>query len=500
VTGRDSTQTTSAPTALVAGKYRLTRLLGRGGMGSVWEGVHETLGTRVAVKLIEIEHVQSGDSRRRFENEARAAAKLQSKHVVEVYDYGVGPEGHPFIVMQYLAGEPLDKRLERLGRLSPLDTARIVLQICRALARAHSLGIIHRDLKPENVFLVRDDEDATELVKVVDFGIAKVVGGAPEESATRTGSVLGTPYYMSPEQARGLRSVDHRSDLWSVGVIAFRCMVGRLPFQGEAVGDVLVNLCTGPIPIPSEIVPNLPPGFDGWVARALSRLPSERYSSAHELGEALAVVCGLTQRIAPITGDLPTYDTDPAIRELGTRMTTPAPRDENAVVSPLHPASKSARGASSTQVSASGLTGNATSKTPSPPERQNLPTIIVATVIATLIVAVGIAALARIDGGAKEPSQPAVQAAPAAAEQAAPSPGASDQAPVAQPTAAALPQALPDPAAVPADGAKAEASSEPVAAASKPPARKAGRPAVQATTRPTAQTPPPQGLDIRLER
>ncbi|HEX6272293.1 MAG TPA: serine/threonine-protein kinase [Polyangiaceae bacterium] len=296
---------------LVAGKYRLTRQVGRGGMGTVWEGVHETLGTRVAVKLIESDHVQSPESLRRFENEAHAAARLQSKHVVEVYDHGVMADGRAFIVMQYLQGEPLERRLERLGRLSPRETARIVLQVCRALSKAHAVNIVHRDLKPDNVFLVWDEEDGADIVKVVDFGIAKFTDLTSEAAGTNTGSLLGTPFYMSPEQARGLRTVDHRSDLWSVGVIAFRCLVGRLPFEGESVGDVLVKLCTAPIPVPSEIVPGLPPGFDAWTARVFSREPAARFSSAVELGDALAQVCGLPARAALSTGDIPTRSSDP---------------------------------------------------------------------------------------------------------------------------------------------------------------------------------------------
>src|SRR5262245_27804844 len=154
------------PKELVAGKYRLTRLLGRGGMGSVWEGVHTSLGTRVAVKFIEPEYADSAEARNRFENEARAAATLRSKHVVQVYDHGVTPQGSPFIVMEFLAGEPLDKRLDRLGRLAAQDTCRIVQQVCRALSKAHEAGIVHRDLKPENVFLVWDEDDATDIAKV----------------------------------------------------------------------------------------------------------------------------------------------------------------------------------------------------------------------------------------------------------------------------------------------------------------------------------------------
>src|SRR5688572_9095275 len=157
-------------------------------MGTVWEAVHETLGTRVAVKLIENDELKSRDSWRRFENEARAAARLQSKHVVEVYDHGVTDDGRAFIVMQYLQGEPLDRRLERLLVLSPEETVRTVLQVCRALSKAHALGIVHRDLKPENIFLVWDEEDGADIVKVVDFGIAKVTQSTSETASTRSGS------------------------------------------------------------------------------------------------------------------------------------------------------------------------------------------------------------------------------------------------------------------------------------------------------------------------
>lgn len=286
------------PTAQVAGKYRLVRLLGRGGMGAVWEGVHETLGTRVAVKFIDAEFATSDDLRRRFVNEAQAAARLRSKHVVQVYDQGVGEDGRPFIVMEFLAGEPLDQRLTRLGRLAPKETARIVLHVARALSKAHEGGIVHRDLKPENVFLVRDDEDDTDIAKVVDFGIAKFTDGpGVGSSSTRTGAVLGTPQYMSPEQARGLRTLDHRTDLWSLGVIAYVCMTGTLPFKGEAVGDLLVNICTADPAPPSTLSGNLPAGFDAWVRRALSREPASRFQTAAELADSFSELCGVEARL-----------------------------------------------------------------------------------------------------------------------------------------------------------------------------------------------------------
>jgi serine/threonine-protein kinase len=277
-------------------------------MGTVWEGVHQSLGTRVAVKFIDAEYAASDDVRQRFVNEARAAARLRSKHVVQVYDQGVGEDGRPYIVMEFLAGEPLDNRLDRQGRLAPLETARIALHVCRALAKAHESGIVHRDLKPENVFIVHDEEDATDIAKVVDFGIAKIADpGGTGSSSTRTGAVLGTPQYMSPEQARGLRSVDHRTDLWSLGVIVYRAIVGVLPFKGEAVGDLLVNICTGDPPVPSSLSPDVPPGFDDWMKRALAREPADRFQTAAELTDSLAVLCGLDARLggAPPSRDWP---------------------------------------------------------------------------------------------------------------------------------------------------------------------------------------------------
>ncbi len=291
---------------LVAGKYRLTRLLGRGGMGTVWEGVHATLGNRVAVKFIDAEYAQSPEARSRFENEARAAAALPTKHVVEIHDHGVGEDGRPFIVMEYLEGETLDQKLDRVDRISPPETALIIHQVCRALAKAHAAGIVHRDLKPENIFLVWDEEDQAIVVKVLDFGIAKFTDqrlGA-SSSATRTGSVLGTPFFMSPEQARGLRSVDHRTDIWSLGVIAYRCIVGELPFEGEAIGDLLVRLCTEPIRLPSAVRGDVPEGFDAFIERALARDVESRFQTVQELSEALGAVCGLPPRPALGTTDL----------------------------------------------------------------------------------------------------------------------------------------------------------------------------------------------------
>jgi serine/threonine-protein kinase len=303
-----SSQTLSSPpsTSLVAGKYQLLGIIGRGGMGSVWEGRHVSLGTRVAIKFIEKEYAESKEARARFDNEARAAATIQSKHAIQIFDHGVTEDGKPYIVMEMLEGDPLDKRLERLGRLPLQDVARILNQVCRALQRAHDAGIVHRDLKPENIFLVRTPDDDEDVAKVLDFGIAKIrgtAGSAPLSNSTKTGAVLGTPYYMSPEQARGMRDIDHRTDLWSLGVIVFKCVTGVLPFEGESLGDLLVKICTTPVPVPSQVLPGLSHAFDAWFARALDRDPQKRFATASEMSDALSYACGVSVKRPPTSGN-----------------------------------------------------------------------------------------------------------------------------------------------------------------------------------------------------
>ncbi len=305
-TGRSMSASPPPVRGLVAGKYEVLDLIGRGGMGSVWQGRHASLGTRVAIKFVDPEHAQSHEARTRFVTEARAAATIESKHAIQIYDHGVTDDGRPYIVMELLQGEPLDRRIERLGRLSLQETARILAQVCRALQRAHDAGIIHRDLKPENIFLVRSPDEDEETAKVLDFGIAKIIaspGAQAATSSTKTGAVLGTPYYMSPEQARGLRNIDHRTDLWSLGVIAYKCVTGSLPFEGESVGDLLVNICTGPAPVPSHVAPSVPKAFDAWFSRALEREPRRRFSQASELGNALAIAAGLSVRRPTMSQD-----------------------------------------------------------------------------------------------------------------------------------------------------------------------------------------------------
>jgi serine/threonine-protein kinase len=259
-------------------------------MGSVWLAEHMTLRSPVAIKLIDPGIAENPEALARFLREAQAAASLRSPHVVQILDHGVD-NGVPFIVMELLEGESLAARLERVQRLSPADTARIMTQVARAISRAHEAGIVHRDLKPDNIYLVRNDEE--EIAKVLDFGVAKATthGMGSVSGATRTGSVLGTPYYMSPEQAEGAKSVDHRSDLWSLGVIAWECLVGTRPFESETLGGLLLAICARDIPVPSR-AGVVPPGFDAWFSRACSRDVNHRFSSARELAAELRAVCG----------------------------------------------------------------------------------------------------------------------------------------------------------------------------------------------------------------
>jgi len=275
---------------VLAGKYKLVHQLGKGGMGSVWLAHHLTLQSPVAIKLIEPQIATNPEALARFMREARSAAALRSPHVVQILDHGVDG-ATPYIAMELLEGESLAARLRKVGRLSPGDTARILTHTARAVSRAHEVGIVHRDLKPDNIFLVENEEE--EVAKVLDFGIAKatLVGmGMSAVAETRTGALMGTLHYMSPEQAEGVKSVDFRTDIWAMGVIAFECLLGRRPFEGETIGTLVLELCSRPLPIPSQFGP-VPAGFDAWFARVCARDPAARFASARDAAADLRRVC-----------------------------------------------------------------------------------------------------------------------------------------------------------------------------------------------------------------
>jgi eukaryotic-like serine/threonine-protein kinase len=273
---------------VIADKYELEALVGEGGMGAVWRARHRQLEAPVALKLMSPAIASQPEALNRFLREARAAARLSSLHVVKVFDFGVDGDT-PFIAMELLQGESLRERLDRVGRLSAEQTLWVIRQASRALAKAHAGGIVHRDLKPENLFITQQED---ELLKVLDFGVAKLSGAAgTPTTSTRTGALLGTPFYMSPEQARGIKSVDHRSDVWSLGVIAFECITGKLPFDSQAFGDLVLKICTLPVPVPSSLA-QVPEGFDAWFARVTERDPERRPQSVEELVEGLQSLIG----------------------------------------------------------------------------------------------------------------------------------------------------------------------------------------------------------------
>jgi len=275
---------------VVADRFRLVRMVGRGGMGSVWQAVHLGLDIPCAVKFIEGELANVAEAHARFEREAKAAAQLRSPNVVQIFDHGVW-QGRPFIAMELLEGEDLGKRLGKSGgRLPPPDVNFVVQQVCRALSRAHQAGVVHRDMKPDNIFVVKDDD--RDIVKILDFGVAKSASAALDGSNTKTGAMLGTPYYMSPEQAQGIKTVDSRSDLWSLAVIVFQCLTGRLPFESEALGDLLVKIIVSPVPTPSHYFPMVPVGFDAWWVKAADRNPDNRFQTAKAFAESLSLALG----------------------------------------------------------------------------------------------------------------------------------------------------------------------------------------------------------------
>ena len=279
---------------ILGGKYRLEKEIGRGSMGTVWSAVHLTLGQRVAIKLIAAEHAQAVEARQRFSTEAKAAARLRSRYVVQVYDDGETSAGTPYIVLEYLDGETLEQRLERERDVPLNDAVRITRHVARALSRAHASGIVHRDLKPGNVFLTRSEDDEMGwLAKVLDFGIAKL-----EEhgiaSTTKTGALLGTPLFMSPEQVRGANSVDSRSDLYSLGMVFYNMLTGGYAFNGESFADVLVEICTGPLPDLRAAAPWVPGSVAEWFQRACARDVQQRFQSADEMIEGLDLALGVS--------------------------------------------------------------------------------------------------------------------------------------------------------------------------------------------------------------
>jgi serine/threonine-protein kinase len=285
--GRGAAQPSSGA---LAGRYELVREIGRGGMGQVWLS-RDVRGQReVAIKIIDSELAKQPQARARFQREARVARRLAHPNVVKVFDEGVTGEGYPYIVMELLRGVSLRGALFGRGRLSCTETAWILSQVCEGLAVAHQAGLVHRDLKPENIFIAGARGERT--AKILDFGLAKVVDALAVDriDPTRTGALLGTPSYMSPEQAMGSKAVDFRTDLWAIGVVTFECLTGTRPFADKRLGRLIAKIATESVPPPSRVdrTAGIPAAVDTWMTRALARDKDARFQSAPELARTFA--------------------------------------------------------------------------------------------------------------------------------------------------------------------------------------------------------------------
>ena len=282
--GRTETGYRPAEGDVIAGRYRLEEQLGQGGMGEVWAAHHVGLDVRCAVKFIL--DLGRAELVARFEREARAVARVQSPNVVQVFDTGVW-QGAPYMVMERLQGESLSQRLDRDGRLTPREALGIVEDVCRALTATMDHGVVHRDIKPDNIFLVSTGTGVT--AKLIDFGIAFVAQASPASLKTKTGTTLGTPSYMSPEQIDGDSELDVRSDLWSLAIVMFESLTGYMPFDAATLTELFRNILLDPIPSLLEAAPDVPPALEAWWEQATQRSRQRRFQTPAAFARGLAI-------------------------------------------------------------------------------------------------------------------------------------------------------------------------------------------------------------------
>jgi len=310
------------------GNYQVTAKLGEGGMGAVFLAEHPVIGRKAALKVIHPQHARNPDVVARFVNEATAISRIGHEHIVEVTDFGRTPDGDFYFTMEYLEGQPLSELISREAPLEPARALEIAAQIADALAASHAHGVVHRDLKPENIFLVTRGEDVA-FVKVLDFGLAKLLDGdgAPTHE-TGTGVVMGTPYYMAPEQCEGRAELDGRADIYALGVVLFEMLTGKLPFGGN-YGQVLMKQMTMRPPAARSLVPSIPEELELVLQRALAKAPDQRFATMTELRDVL-----LDPANHGVTPDVSIHDdisgrlraAEPLSRAEIRQRRTPAPR------------------------------------------------------------------------------------------------------------------------------------------------------------------------------
>ncbi len=314
---------------VLAGRYQVKRRIGEGGMGLVYEGLHRDIDKRVAIKVLRDDLSRRPDVVARFRQEARSASRIGHENIVDIFDFGETRRGASYFVMEFLDGEDLGNVLGKKATIEAERACDIVLQCCRALSATHAKGIVHRDIKPENIFLTKRD-GIDDFVKIVDFGIAKMsdieTDGAPGRKLTKTGMIFGTPEYMSPEQAGG-RELDHRVDVYALGIILYECLAGRVPFEGDTFMGILTQHLTAEAPAIDAVNPQakVSQELELVIRKALAKSADDRYQDTEELAEA--IVCALDGRVSRATRRTPpSVLGSPLTRELDSvprRKTSP---------------------------------------------------------------------------------------------------------------------------------------------------------------------------------
>ncbi|MDB4937922.1 MAG: Serine/threonine-protein kinase pkn3, partial [Labilithrix sp.] len=430
---------TPEPGQILAGKYLVEEILGVGGMGVVVAAKHVQLDQKVAIKYLLPSALLNPEVVERFAREARAAAKIRGEHVARVIDVGQFDDGAPYMVMEHLEGHDLARQLELHGPLSVEDAIRYMLETCEALAEAHAAKIVHRDLKPSNLFLATQPDKST-IIKVLDFGISKT-GDAPSASLTKTSALMGTAFYMSPEQLTNPKGVDHRSDIWALGVILYELLSGRQPFMGESVPEIIGGILSNQPELIRTLRADVPVGLEAVIVKCMQSKTADRYQSVAALAAALGPFANVRDRLSiDITARVLGETTSPSITsspnlskptilgaappsavQTGSALAAaPAPAAPSTPSTPPQPSSASppSTGAGVAAVTTHGMS---TSQITMKPKRSPMPLI----AGAAIVLAIGGTALGlKLSGGGgnKADAPPAAATGLVAAPQADPQP------------------------------------------------------------------------------